>query len=166
MSTTYRWLGAEDVTQWRDLRSEMLRLDPSSFLTTSEEFSARSDADVAEQLAQGKTLGAFHEHLLIGSVAYVRRRNTAAQHRAELSAFYVRERYRGHGVSTGLMDQVGVRAESESVLQLELWVWDGNARAIAFYERCGFLMMGAMPRAVLVDGAPRHDLLYVNALDA
>ena len=54
-----RWLGADDLAQWREIRAEGLRLNPTAFLTTLDEFLAESDASVLAKLSKGNVLGAF-----------------------------------------------------------------------------------------------------------
>lgn len=165
MTLTCRWLGADDVTAWRDLRGEALRLQPDAFLTSLAEFEARTDAELAEQLAQGNMLGAWRGDMLIGSIGYLRKGRPSTNHRAGLAAVYVRATDEGQGVARAMMHAVEARAAHDGVVQLELWVWDGNARAVQFYERCGFERMGRMPRAVITRGEPKDDLFMVRALD-
>ena len=162
--TECRWLDAEDLVAWRDLRAEALRAQPDAFLTTLAEFQASSDAHVRGQLAQGRVVGAWQNGTLVGSVAYLRKSRPSTAHRAALEAVFLRESARGTGVADAMLDAVEARAAREGVDQLELMVWDGNARAIGFYERRGFAQMGRMPRAVVVDGAARDDFFYVRAL--
>ena len=95
----------------------------------------------------------------------MRHSNAQASHRAELAAVYVDQQARGIGVADAMMDAVEARARQDGVVQLELWVWDGNAPAIGFYIRHGFEEMGRLPRATLVAGSPRDDLFFVRALD-
>lgn len=163
--TLCRWLTGDDLAAWRDIRSEALRREPEAFLTTLAEFGARPDGDVRAQLAQGKVVGAFEGTALVGCMAYVQKSRASTAHRAELSAVYLREDARGTGVANALLTAIENRAALEGVVQLELWVWDGNLRATHFYERHGFVRMGRMPRAVMRDGVANDDLFYVRALD-
>lgn len=60
----------------------------------------------------------------------------------ELSKLYVLERFYGRGVGHGLMNRVEnlLRANGHRYLWLE--VYTRNARAIAFYERQGYVSIG------------------------
>ncbi len=63
----------------------------------------------------------------------------------ELARFYIVRAWHGSGAAQELM-----RAVQRAVLELEgmtLWlgVWERNARAIRFYEKCGFRSVGTQP---------------------
>ncbi len=56
----------------------------------------------------------------------------------ELWSIYVESRLHGSGIGQGLLEACLGPGEPA-----ELWVWSGNARAIAFYRRSGFEPDGA-----------------------
>ncbi|PTX54175.1 GNAT family acetyltransferase [Litoreibacter ponti] len=160
-----RWLGAEDLAAWRDIRAEGLRLCPSAFLTTLDEFLAESDASVAAKLAKGQVLGGFVDGALMAVVAYGRKSGKdLTSHRAELGAVYVRPAARGLGLAARLMQQLEAHAIFEGVTQLELYVEGQNAVAIRFYEKLGYVQYGKLPNAVMRDGVGVDDLFMVRAL--
>ena len=161
-----RWLGADDLAQWRDLRAEALRLNPTAFLTTLEEFLAKSDASVQAQLSRGATLGGFLGDELMCACAYIRKtayRQT--EHRAEVAAVYARPAARGSGIATELMSYLEQHARAQGVTQLELDVESLNTAAIRFYEKLGYTQYGVLPSGTLTDGIARDDLLMVRLLD-
>lgn len=161
-----RWLGAADLAQWRDIRSEGLRLTPTAFLTTLEEFLAESDASVAAKLAKGQVLGAF-EGQRLQAVAAVSHMTGKAQtrHRAEVGAVYVRPDQRGTGLALRLMRQVEQDARSKGVTQLELYVEASNAAALKFYEKLGYERFGTLPNASVTNGIAHDDYFMVRLLD-
>lgn len=53
---------------------------------------------------------------------------------AEIDALYVTRRQRGHGIGTLLLADACAKAG-----KLSLWTFQANVRAIAFYERHGFV---------------------------
>ena len=63
----------------------------------------------------------------------------------ELARFYVRRVHHGRGVAQTLMDAVTAHARALGATQLWLGVWERNARAIAFYRKCGFVQCGTQP---------------------
>ena len=160
-----RWLGADDLAEWRKIRSDALRETPSAFLTSLAEFEAQSDEQVRDRLAQGQVLAVFDGPRVVATTAFSQKTRPQTRHRAELSAFYVRAEARGAGVADRLMASVVDAASERGVVQLELWVYAGNPRAIAFYRRHGFEQSGVMPRAVVVDGVDHDDFFMVRALD-
>ena len=59
----------------------------------------------------------------------------------------------GKGWAVALMQDLLARARALPALeQLDLTVTQGNDRAQALYERCGFMVYGVLPHAIKVDG--------------
>lgn len=56
----------------------------------------------------------------------------------EIARFYVDQRAHGRGVAQRLMSTVEEHARGRGCSLLWLGVWERNARAIAFYRKCGF----------------------------
>lgn len=160
-----RKLLSADAEDFKDLRIEGARAFPEAFLLTVEE-AEQSDLDELRKAMEGGTLwGLFDAAKMIGFAGLAQRPWATARHRAGIGPFYVTSSYHGTGAAQTLIDAVADHAKSLGVLQLELWVWDGNTRAIRFYERNGFERSGVMPRAVIIDGKGRDDFFYIRALD-
>ena len=161
-----RWLGADDLAQWREVRSEGIRLNPTAFLTTLDEFLAESDASVLAKLSKGHLLGAFESDRLMGVAGYGRKTGKLqTRHRAEISAVYFRPAARGTGLAVRLMEYLESYARAQGVTQLELYVEVRNANAQRFYEKLGYERFGTLPNAVVIDGEAYDDLFMVRALD-
>lgn len=60
----------------------------------------------------------------------------------ELWRFYVARGFHGQGVAQALMDRVKEEARQRGAATLWLGVWEHNARARAFYAKCGFVDAG------------------------
>ena len=56
----------------------------------------------------------------------------------ELWRFYVDRGWHGQGIAQALMDRVKTEARQRGARTLWLGVWEHNARARAFYAKCGF----------------------------
>lgn len=63
----------------------------------------------------------------------------------ELVRFYVDAPFHGQGLARSLMDAVLAGAARLGGETLWLGVWERNARAIRFYEKCGFRDIGSHP---------------------
>jgi len=63
----------------------------------------------------------------------------------EIGRFYVDRTYHGRGVAQSLMDAIFDLARDRGATRIWLGVWERNARAIAFYEKCGFRDCGSQP---------------------
>jgi ribosomal protein S18 acetylase RimI-like enzyme len=159
-----RWLDKDDLVAWREHRSEALKLFPEAFLTTLAEFQVQSDETVRGMLAHRKMLGMFDADRLIAAGALLQLNKEQTKHRAEIGAFYVVQDRHGTGTADALMQALIAHATEREISQLELFVWDGNPRAIRFYQRHGFEKMGRLPAAVLIDGEARDDLFMVKTL--
>ena len=63
----------------------------------------------------------------------------------ELWRFYVDRSWRGTGAAQVLMAAVDETAIGQGAGTLWLGVWERNARAQAFYRKCGFVDVGSQP---------------------
>ena len=63
----------------------------------------------------------------------------------ELRRFYVDRPWQGRGVARALMDAVREAAARRGGDTLWLGAWERNARARAFYAKCGFVDVGSQP---------------------
>jgi len=63
----------------------------------------------------------------------------------EIARFYVDHSQHGRGVAQALMAVVVETAHALGATKLWLGVWERNARAIAFYAKCGFVDTGSHP---------------------
>ncbi|HYL97985.1 MAG TPA: GNAT family N-acetyltransferase, partial [Blastocatellia bacterium] len=63
----------------------------------------------------------------------------------EIVRFYVDVFWYGSGLSQKLMDEVIRRATAAGHDVMWLGVWEHNARAIAFYQKWGFKIVGNKP---------------------
>lgn len=61
----------------------------------------------------------------------------------ELQRFYVERGWHGRGVARQLMEAVVETGRSLGAETLWLGVWERNARAMAFYAKCGFVDVGS-----------------------
>ena len=63
----------------------------------------------------------------------------------EIQRFYVDSAFHGRGLAKTLMAAAENAAREAGWATLWLGVWEKNARAIAFYEKCGFRHVGEHP---------------------
>jgi diamine N-acetyltransferase len=96
-------------------------------------------------------------------VAYVQLRFDAAspmisgKRPVEIQRFYVDASHHGAGLAHQLMAHVLARADATGYAVLWLGVWERNARALAFYRKWGFEIVGEHTYNVGDD--PQRDLL-------
>jgi ribosomal protein S18 acetylase RimI-like enzyme len=65
------------------------------------------------------------------------------QRPAEISRLYAARGWHGHGLGARLMNAAVATARESGADVLWLGVWERNARAVAFYEKHGFRVVGA-----------------------
>lgn len=63
----------------------------------------------------------------------------------EIGRFYVDRPWHGRGIAQSLMNTIIDLANERGVKRIWLGVWEHNARAISFYEKCGFRDCGSHP---------------------
>lgn len=83
----------------------------------------------------------------IGFVGYGPNRDNTLSDTGEIYALYVLREYQHQGIGFALINAAFERLADDS--SIALWVLDGNERAIAFYERCGFRFDGASQELLL-----------------
>jgi ribosomal protein S18 acetylase RimI-like enzyme len=85
-----------------------------------------------------------------------------ARQAIELWRFYVDARWQGRGVAQVLMSSAEDTARSRDADVLWLGVWEHNARAKAFYAKCGYLKIGTHP--FTLGREKQTDLVLVRSL--
>jgi diamine N-acetyltransferase len=63
----------------------------------------------------------------------------------EIARFYIDSRWHGRGAAQSLMNEIFAITRELGATRLWLGVWEHNARAIAFYAKCGFRDCGSHP---------------------
>lgn len=93
-------------------------------------------------------IGAFLDGELVGmaNIAQVSRRRRAC-HRATVGVSVLRDHW-GKGIGTALMLACMELARAVGYEQMELEVVENNARAVALYQKLGFVCAGQIPRAI------------------
>lgn len=81
---------------------------------------------------------------------------------AELLRIYVSSEWHGCGVANELMRAVCAAAVSVGSDCLWLGVWERNLKAIAFYRKCGFSVIG--DHVFMLGQDPQRDLIMVAQL--
>lgn len=121
------------------------------------------EAHFLQMLAESESnfmIAAFDGQKVAGNVAVSRiSARYKMAHRAELG-IAIRREYWNEGIGQWLMKAAITEARRVGYEQLELGVFADNARAIALYEKLGFLEYGRGPRAFrLKDGTYIDEVL-------
>ena len=80
----------------------------------------------------------------------------------EIYRFYVLHAWHGSGLAAALMDACVAQARKAGAALLRLGVWEHNPRAMRFYEKHGFTVVGEQPFVLGKD--PQRDLVMTRPL--
>jgi GNAT superfamily N-acetyltransferase len=153
--------------EWRDLRALRLRAladSPDAFGSTLAEKEAEPDATWQRRAGgddAGITIVAEAAGRLVGMA--VGGPAPIDEARAALYSMWVEPEARGTGVAAGIVGAVVAWARDAGHEALGLGVTTSNARAIAFYQRLGFVDTGM--RFPLRDGSELEIQIMVRSFD-
>ncbi len=140
-----RQLGPGDWATLRAVRLAALADSPDAFASTLAREQAFDEAEWRRRASRG-SLVAWHGEDPVGLVGMFDRAGraaAAAESRTwELVAMWVRPDARGTGAADALVSAVVRAVKAADAGKLVLWVAEDNARARAFYHRCGFRPTG------------------------
>lgn len=144
-------LGPENAGALQNLRREALTLHPTAFTADPDIEGRLTLDDWRERIRRNAWFGGIVEGELVAMVALLIEASKKVKHTGYLASMYVRENERGTGLADWLVKALLAYA-AEYVEQVMLMVEAGNMRAIKFYQRHGFRVIGRIPRSILVDG--------------
>jgi ribosomal protein S18 acetylase RimI-like enzyme len=159
---TVRLATPDDAPNWRALRLDGIRENPSVFIVTAEEAAAVPMTEDIRRLSNGDRVMAFVRETPVGIAGFNRNAVPRARHRAEIGPLYVAPEARGRGISDQLMATLMAAAHAAGVWQLELFVNVENAPAIALYKRHGFAEAGKIPNAIHGAQGLEDDLMMIR----
>lgn len=145
-------LDPADAEAYRRVRLSALATNPEAFGSTYAEEASLPLATFAARLTSASIFGAWDGTEVVGTMLYHREPRATEAHKAHIHGVFVEPGYRRRGLGADLLNAV-IDAARLEVEQLLLTVMAGNARAIALYQRFGFVTYGVEPRArKLADG--------------
>jgi ribosomal protein S18 acetylase RimI-like enzyme len=136
---------AATMEEWqvlRDIRLAALRDAPSAFGSTYAGQAASVEADWRRRISRGRTFFAYVAEVNETEPAGLVGSSQEQPGTVELVSLWVRPQARGLGVGQALVDAVINWAKVRSAAFVHLWLTEGNQRALALYERCGFALTG------------------------
>ena len=165
-SVSIRPLGASDAERYHRLRQRSLAEHPEAFRSSADE-----EAPLVDKTAKRLTvdphaphdvvLGAFEDDVLVGAIGLSVDPRAKVRHRGLVFGMYVARERAGRGVGAQLVEALIAHARASGELDaLVLTVTAVNTRAVALYERAGFVAFGCEPGAIRVDGRP-YDKLHM-----
>lgn len=160
-----RRIAPDDWAAFRDIRLEMLAMDPPVFGTPAEDWARKTEADIRDWLETLHAVGLFDGARLLGCAAFWREEGPRATHRATVISVYMRPEARGQGHMARILARLGEDARGAGIAQLELAVVAENAAARAVYERQGYRRIATLPRQMRTDAGYIDEELMILMLD-
>lgn len=125
-------------------------------ITTSVEAQSRF-LQMIENDPDNFMLAAYIDGRMVGNAGITRvRDNIKYRHRANFG-ISLQEEVCGLGLGTLMLQEILEIVKLTAFEQLELTVFGDNTRAIALYEKVGFVKAGSMPRAYRLKDGSYHD---------
>ena len=101
---------------------------------------------------------------IVGNCQISRKIRKKNAHRGSIAIALYRK-FWGLGIGTALLNELVEIAREWGLSQIELEVIEGNTRAMALYEKMGFVTVGAIPDAIrLEDGTSLKEFTMVKTL--
>lgn len=155
---TIRRIEVAEVEAFKRIRLEALRLEPSAYASTYEDWASLTDDEWRSRMNE-PVVAAFLGEEPVGLAGLMRQRSAKMTHRASIVMVYVRKSQRGTRVASDLVDAIVDEARAMGIVQLELAVTAENQAAVRFYERKGFVQIGRVPGALLHEGREMDDIM-------
>lgn len=154
-----RFLNAQDVVVYRDLRLYALKEAPTAFASSYEQEAQLSLKDFAARLrpnhdAASSVFGAFSDRSqLIGMLGFSREHRPKRAHVGSLWSMYVLPEFRGQSVGSSLLDRAISHAQKlEGLRQIVLGTTASNVAARSLYISRGFESFGLERDSLCIEG--------------
>lgn len=140
-----RWI------EYRDLRLESLKSDPTSFGPSYSEERGLKGKKWREWMKD--MLFALYEDKPIGTIAYVFGKWKGTSHVANVYCVFVSKKYRGMGVGSQLLESaLSAIRKNKKALVVDLSVTPGKKAAVRLYEKHGFKPVGRLSKTLKFNG--------------
>ncbi len=141
-------------SRWKDyrlLRLESLRQSPLAFGSSFEEEVSFSESEWKRRMKG--TCFAMAGEVPVGMVVCSFTKEVKFRHIAEIFGLYVKERYRGRGIGTALLEHaLKLARDKRRIVKVRLYVNDRQRAALRAYEKAGFKVVGRLDREMKVGG--------------
>src|SRR5208282_543936 len=147
---------------YRSLRLESLKSDPSAFSSSFEEEETLAEDEWVRRIQN--VLFAISDDEPIGTIVYVIGGRTKTKHIAEIHGVYVRANHRGEGVGTSMLENALLQIRKDGrVVKVKLAVNPAQRSAVKLYKKAGFVVTGRARKELKV-GRKFFDMLYMEKL--
>jgi ribosomal protein S18 acetylase RimI-like enzyme len=153
-------LPVERWADYRDLRLEALKSDPSAFGSAFEEEVALTEDEWKRRIRN--TLFAMSDDAPIGMIVCLFNDRPKTRHIAEIVCVYVSASHRGQGVGTRMLRGALVRIRSKKrIVKVKLAVNHEQRAAVRLYEKASFVATGRTKKELKV-GRRFYEMLFME----
>jgi ribosomal protein S18 acetylase RimI-like enzyme len=146
--------------EYRDLRLEALKREPSAYGSSIEETKKLAEKEWRKRIKS--VLFALSDDRPVGMIVYVFNQGLKSRHIAEIYGFYVSADYRGQGIGTGLLERaLSLIQENKRVIKVELAVNPEQRAAVKIYRKAGFAVSGRTEKELKV-GRRFYAMLFME----
>jgi ribosomal protein S18 acetylase RimI-like enzyme len=144
-----RKLPATRWKEYRNLRLEGLRSDPTAFLSSLGEEEKLSEEEWKSNIES--VLFALKDDTPVGMIVLSFGDHPKSRHTASIQGFYVSKKSRNLGIGTKLMAAaLSLIMKKNGVIKVMLWVNSEQTSAVSIYERAGFTTAGVSRKGLKV----------------
>jgi len=154
MTIEYKILSINDVVDYKNIRLDLLKQNPTNFGSSFEEESMFDESVWQKRLSNpnATSIGVYNETQIIGLCVVVKNPRLKMKHKAHLNSMYVRDEFRRRGISKNLLNYVFEFLKDTDVEILCLSVVSENCNAISLYKKVGFIEDGMEQKAIKYKG--------------
>lgn len=155
-------LSADRWKDFRDLRLDALKSDPTAYGSSFEEEENLAETEWRRRIQS--TLFALSNDELIGMIVYYFDRGLKTRHIANIYGFYVKAGYRGKGVGTKLLERaMSLVQRNKRIVKVNLAVNPGQRIAVEMYRKAGFVVTGRAEKELKV-GRRFYGMLFMEKM--
>ena len=141
----YRW------KEYRDLRLESLKNEPTAFGSSYEEEIKLSDNEWKKRICNA--LFAFLNGKPAGMIVYIFNKKIKARHIANIFGVYVKKEFRGGGIGWKLVESaISLIKKNKRIIKINLCVNPKQKAALNLYKKFGFKKIGTLKKDLFVSG--------------
>ena len=157
-----RKLPADRWMDYRNLRLEALKSDPSAFGSSFEEEETLTEDEWRRRIQN--VLFAISDDSPVGMIVYAVSGRSKTKHIAEIFGVYVSNDYRGHGVGTRMLERALLQIrKNRGIIKVKLTVNPEQIPAVKLYRKAGFVVTGRARKELRI-GRKLSDTLYMEKL--
>ena len=163
MNIEYKVLTVNEVLDYKSIRLELLKNNPTNFGSSFEQESQFPNEHWEKRLknSNATTIGAYDGYEIIGICVIIENPRLKMKHKAILNSMYVVPAYRGKGVSKGILITAFQYLIDRDVEIFNLSVVSTNETAIKLYQNAGFVKEGSEKKAIKYNGK-YYDLVLMQ----